>query len=349
MPNVSLIATVYNDVNGTRLFLKRMHEQTRRPDEIIICDAGSTDGTWELLAEYRESGSIPMTALKELGCRPARGRNLAAAVASHEVLAVTDIGCDWDPQWLEELVAPFEANPGLEAVMGSWRVRWEDQLTPWAKADFALQNGLEFRAVPRSHSANRAIAYRKDFYCRLGGLPEDLTFAADDMTLALLIQKLGVSLAAAPEPRCCWFRPQSLPSLLKEARRNFRGSGEAGIWLKHFTLVSGRLVLEFFAIIALLIAISAHSAVRVILLIAIVCAALVLWRVWRWSRTATRFSNAGLDVSVVHLALLDYLVRWYGLSGYLEGVVHGFTHCRRCRARLRAAKISWAYPTTREH
>ena len=71
VPKISLIATVYNDRESTELFLTRMEQQTRRPDEMILCDAGSTDGTWELLREYQAGGSIPVAALQEPGCRPA--------------------------------------------------------------------------------------------------------------------------------------------------------------------------------------------------------------------------------------------------------------------------------------
>jgi glycosyltransferase involved in cell wall biosynthesis len=65
MPKISLIATVYNDVEGTRLFLRKMEQQTRRPDEIVICDAGSKDGTWDLLTSYEKTGPIPLKAIAE--------------------------------------------------------------------------------------------------------------------------------------------------------------------------------------------------------------------------------------------------------------------------------------------
>jgi len=308
----------------------------------VICDAGSKDGTWDLLTSYEKNGSIPLRAMVEPRCRPARGRNLAVAVASHDVLAVTDVGCDWDDQWLEELAAPFESTPGLEAVMGSWTVRWEDQESAWAKADYALQNGLELRATPQSHSANRAIAYRKDFYLRIGGLPEDLTFAADDMTFALLIQKCGSMLAAAPIPRCYWFRPQARRALLKEARRNFLGNGEAGIGLKHFVLVGGRMLLELAAFIWLPVAILGKFSLLTVVASTAICVILLALRVSKWSARAKRFSVNGQEVSVVHLAVLDYLSRWYGLVGYVRGLITGYSKCRQCRARLRAAGIGWS-------
>jgi len=342
MPRVTLIATVFRDLEGTKLFLERMEQQTRRPDEIVVCDAGSKDGTWELLTEYSRTGAIPLVALQELRCRPARGRNLAIAAAKHNILAVTDIGCDWDPEWFEELVAPFETNPELEAVMGSWRVRWEDQETPWARADYALQGGLELRAGPGSHAANRAIAYRKDFYLRVGGLPEDLSFAADDMTLALLIQKLGKRLGAAPEPRCYWFRPQTLRSLLNEARRNFRGNGEAGMGLRYFVLVGGRLVLEAMGLLFALIGAIAGFPEALIAAALLFSFGSLALRCVRWYGTVSRFRSLGRDVSFFHLAYLDYATRWYALSGYARGLAHGSQHCAPCRGRLRSAGIGWA-------
>lgn len=342
MPKVTLIATVYRDIEGTGLFLKRMESQTRRPDEIVVCDAGSRDGTWELLKNYEQNGAIPLVAIQEERCRPARGRNLAAVAAKCDILAVTDIGCDWDDEWFEELVSPFESDAHLEAVMGSWKVRWEDQTTPWAKADYVLQNGLELRAAPTSHSANRAIAYRKDFYLGMGGLPEDLTFAADDMTLALLIQKLGRKLSSAPEPRCYWFRPQSLRSLLKEAKRNFRGNGEAGMGMEYFLLVGGRLILEVAGILVLLAGAFIRLPLSIVLFAAAFSGGSLMLRVVRWSRSRQSFQKRGLSVSLIHLATLDYLRRWYALSGYASGLIHGFRHCTSCRRRLRSASIGWA-------
>lgn len=331
MQKVSLIATVWNDVDGTKLFLRRLGEQTRKPDEVVVLDAGSTDGTFEALEDYRRTGEIPLVLLQEPRCKPAKSRNLCARTARYAILAVTDIGCDWSREWFEELVAPFEGDPELDAVMGSWEISLEEQRTPWAQVDPLLRNGLRFEATPASHAANRAIAYKKEFYLRLGGLPEDLSFAADDLTLALLIHAASTRIGCAPTPRCVWFRPQTFKSLVKESRRNFRGMGEAGIAASYFLVNALRFVAELSAVA--LIGFGACSAGGALL----VAALSLRLRNWfgDWRRARARRALA----TIWHLILLDYSTRLAAVLGYLEGWRYGRRHCHDIRRKLRSAGI----------
>ncbi len=334
---ISLIATVLSDLEGTSKFLRRMEEQTRWPDEIVILDAGSKDGTWELLHDYAKVGSIPMKLLREERCKPALSRNLCAKAATYDIIAVTDIGCDWKPQWFEELVAPFESQPDLQAVMGSWEIRWEDQMTPWAQADPLLCGDLRFRATPKSHASNRAIAYTKQFYLELGGLPEDLSFACNDMALAILIQGHGKRLAAAPEPRCIWERPQSFKALVKESYRNYKGAGEAFVFFDYFLINTARFILEAVALIGICLA-SLLPVPRIMQFSFIIMAVLLLaWRLRNWIPRWLAIRQRGTIATLPHVALLDYATRWSAVRGYLAGLRYGAVHCTACRSKLRAA------------
>jgi hypothetical protein len=274
-------------------------------------------------------------------CSPARGRNLAVERSAHAIIVSTDIGCDWDPEWLAELARPLETDPGVEAVMGSWRVDWQAQQTPWAQADPLLRGGLEHVATPQTHASNRAIAYRKALWQRVGGLPSDLTFSGDDMVFALLLHRAAKRVAAAPVPRCVWDRPQTFQALLKEARRNFRGSAEAGLWLDYLGLVGGRILVEWLGVAGLVLAGAFGAAPGTSLGWAAVVLLLLAWRVRSWLGFWRLVRQRGGGARLWQVAALDYATRLWALRGYLEGLRHGAKCCRECRQRVRAAGIGW--------
>lgn len=337
---VSIVSTILNDRAGCEQFFEQMLRQTRQPGEIVIVDAGSKDGTWEFLqAEAAAKRPWRLVALQERGCNIARGRNVAIQAARHEIIVSTDIGCVWEPEWLAELAGPLLENPQCEAVMGSWRVRWEDQRTPWAKADPMLRGGIELRAKSDSHASSRAIAYRKALWQKIGGYPEDLTLAGDDMVFALLLHKTARNVAAAPVPRCVWDRPQKLKSLLKEARRNFRGSGEAGIWLDYLCLVGGRIVAEWVSLIGLVASALAGAPVAITAGFGLLALLLSAWRLRSWLVGYRALRERGGGVSFWQASFMDYAARLWALWGYLEGLKLGGTQCTKCRERLRAVGV----------
>ena len=117
MPNhvyISVIATVSNERNNIERLLESLADQTRRPDEVIICDGGSSDGTAEQITRYAQEKSerLPnLTLIVEPGANISRGRNLAIAAARGEIIAVTDAGVRLDARWLEWLAAGFDKLP----------------------------------------------------------------------------------------------------------------------------------------------------------------------------------------------------------------------------------------------
>ena len=103
---VSLIITVLNEARSLPTLLDSIAAQTRPPDEVIICDGGSTDNTIDLLRAERR---FPVRVIERPGSNISQGRNAAIAEASGEVIASTDAGVRLDPQWLEKLVE--QADP----------------------------------------------------------------------------------------------------------------------------------------------------------------------------------------------------------------------------------------------
>ncbi|HJS27313.1 MAG TPA: glycosyltransferase, partial [Actinomycetota bacterium] len=111
---VSLITTVLDASDRVGAFLESLSWQTRPPDQVVVVDGGSTDGTLEQL---RSADAV--TLIEEPGANIARGRNLAISAATHDVIAVTDADCVLERDWLERLVDPLES--GADVAMGFYR------------------------------------------------------------------------------------------------------------------------------------------------------------------------------------------------------------------------------------
>src|SRR5437773_1576998 len=117
---VSVIVPVRDEQDSIRELLNGLLEQTRPPDEIVITDGGSVDGTPQIIEEYIRRGA-PVRLIRAGAALPGRGRNLGAAQASFEWLAFTDAGIRLANSWLEALVSRAEADNSVDVVYGSWQ------------------------------------------------------------------------------------------------------------------------------------------------------------------------------------------------------------------------------------
>ncbi len=127
---VTLITTVLNEERTICALLDSLLAQTRQPDEFIIVDAGSTDRTQSLVSDYIARG-LKARLLVEPDASRAHGRNLAIAEATGEIIACIDAGCIAEPDWLEQLVEPFESDSPPDVVSGYYT---PGGVTPFAQA-----------------------------------------------------------------------------------------------------------------------------------------------------------------------------------------------------------------------
>lgn len=228
MKRFSLVSTVFNEASRIRQTIADIEAQTVLPDEIVIVDAGSGDGTIDILKEWATGSSIRIEVLVVPKCNVAQGRNIAIQHATHDFILSTDFGCRFEPGWVESLIVEFE-DESVDVVGGAFTVRKEEVNTLAAKADYILQNGYPVVMDEFFSVSSRSIAYKKHIWEKIGGYPEWLTLAADDTVFWKLVKKNGFKYTFIDKPNVYWLRHKTFKAFGKEDFRYGLGDGEAGI------------------------------------------------------------------------------------------------------------------------
>ena len=247
MKKFTLVSTVFNEAKRLDESLQELENQTLKPDETIIVDAGSTDGTIEKLQQAALNLHINLKVIVEKGCTVAQGRNIAIKNAENDLIVSTDFGCKYKKDWLESLVKHFD-NQDVEVVGGAFMVNEDEITTPAAKADFIIQNGYRINFDDTFSVSSRSIAYYKYVWEKIGGYPEWLTLAADDTIFWRQIKKHGFKYVIDQRPLVYWNRHKTAAQFAKEAGRYGLGDGESGINYRNFLSSLAETLIRYFII-----------------------------------------------------------------------------------------------------
>jgi glycosyltransferase involved in cell wall biosynthesis len=227
---------VLNERQTLERLLQSLEAQTRPPDEIVIADGGSTDGTLDLLRTWAMSGKLPLRFLKVPGANISEGRNAAIAAATGDLIASTDAGVRLENDWLERLTAPFEAGEQRRflAVVSGWFVA--DPQTPFETAMGAtvLPHLKEIKA-DRFLPSSRSVAFHKVAWEAARGYPEWLDFC-EDLVFDFRLRALYGPFLFVPGA-VVHFRPRgSLRAYFKQYYHYARGDGKADLWRRRHAI-----------------------------------------------------------------------------------------------------------------
>jgi glycosyltransferase involved in cell wall biosynthesis len=165
---LSVIIPALNEAASLPALLAALAAQTRRPDEVIVADAGSQDGTDEL-AHAQGARVVP-------GGRPAAGRNAGARAATGVLLLFLDADVRPQPDFIARLLSEF-AREGCAIATCLLEPPGE------ALADRILAEAtnvyLQVVQPFSPHAPGWCILVRRAIHEAIGGFDESLKLAED--------------------------------------------------------------------------------------------------------------------------------------------------------------------------
>jgi glycosyltransferase involved in cell wall biosynthesis len=253
MQPISVVATVLNEAEDIERLVSSLLQQSPAAAEVIVVDGGSTDGTWEWLQETarKHCNLLPIRDeccnLKRCAGPISRGRNVAIAAASSEIIACADAGCSYPPGWLAKMTAPLDAGAAPYALGGSCLDLADPTVWDLASAHFF---GIRLDpAAPTKSCTARAMAFTKELWQQVGGFPES-TFFGEDTLFDLEARRLAQP--AFLEDAKALYRPQySLASACRQLARYSISDGILGVRRSRLFRNTARCVVQVLALLSL--------------------------------------------------------------------------------------------------
>ena len=184
---VSIIIPVHNGGDKFRKCLLSVKALRTPPKEVIVVEDGYSDGTWKLAEKF------DMHVVKRpVSGGPARARNLGAHHAKGDLLLFIDADVTIPNDMIEQVVKPFQDDPGLDALIGSY----DDK--PFESNFLSQYKNLLHHYV---HQISNRDAYtfwgacgaiRRDVFLKIGGFDKRYRRPSiEDIDLGYRLKKSG--------------------------------------------------------------------------------------------------------------------------------------------------------------
>jgi len=143
---LSVAMCTYNGELYLREQLASIAKQTRLPDELVVCDDGSTDATLEILEDFQKESPFPVRIYRnEKNLGPTKNFEKAIRLCSGDIIALSDQDDVWLPEKLEILEKALKEHPEAGYVFSDALV--VDEML--RSLDYTMWESISFTASER--------------------------------------------------------------------------------------------------------------------------------------------------------------------------------------------------------
>ena len=213
---ITLAVPCFNVAQTLEPVLAGVAAQTRQPDELLVVDDGSTDGSGALAAKL---GARLVTHPENLGL--ARARNTALEQSRGEVVVFVDADAVPRPDLVARLTLGYQdaslsgiSGQIMEPARGSLADRWRGHFWRQTQGD-----------APLSHApfmVGGCCSLRREAALAVGAFTPGFRTNGEDVDLSVRLRQAGGRLAYDPSAQVMHLRQDNVSSLLKMVYRHSR-------------------------------------------------------------------------------------------------------------------------------
>jgi GT2 family glycosyltransferase len=214
---LTAIVPVYNGGDGLCRCLEALLAGTRLPDELIVVDDGSTDGS----GETARGLGARVIRLDEGPKGPAAARNRGAAAAAGDVILFFDADVVVHPDTVARIERYLTDEPAVDALFGSY----DDN--PPARGMVTRYKNLEHHYV-HQHGRREAGTFwagcgaiQREVFNASGGFDERYTRPSiEDIELGIRLRQAGYRIWLCPDVQVAHLKRWTFASLLRSDIRD---------------------------------------------------------------------------------------------------------------------------------
>ncbi|MEF3273248.1 MAG: glycosyltransferase [Chloroflexus sp.] len=224
--------------------VQSVFRSTYQQFELFVVDQSPDDSSAMILAPLRADPRLHYLRNRRPGVGAASSRNLGIAASRGEVIALIDDDVEVQPNWLEQIVAEFRADPELEFIAGRLTAPPYDPATGFTPAFDAWPHLSRWHFPLHASGAN--FSARRRLFDRIGGYdefcgPGSRLRASDDTDLCWRIVRSGARYKICPHIEVVHtfgFRPRAKAEALV-ARYQYGNGGNFGRFTRRGDLFAG--------------------------------------------------------------------------------------------------------------
>ncbi len=309
---VSICLTVKNEEKSIARLLDSLLAQTKKPDEIVIVDGGSSDETTTLIRHFQKKDKRIRLLVEK--CSRAKGRNLSVELSRNDIVAITDADCVADKNWLKRLIQPLEQSQvDISAGFYNMKASNAQERAMSVFLGVTLDN-FDVNFLP----STRSIAFRKQIWEKIGGFPERDDNSAEDTDFNYKAVKIGANFARVKNARVEWSIPKTYKEFAKKIYNYARWDASFGNYWHPLKKLTSHNIKSLYKIFRYLVGlIFVIYAFRYSLLWPLIFLSLLVYSFWAFRKVYKEFQDWRTGFWGI---IIQYTSDFVVMTGFLVGI-----------------------------